>query len=89
MKRAEKIRFETENGEYTEFFVEEETRIGGVSYLLVTDSDAEEADAWILKDTSADGDPVANYEMVEDDVEHDAVAQVFAQMLEDTDLLQE
>ena len=35
----EKILFETEDGEKQEFFVEEETRVGGVDYLLVTDSD--------------------------------------------------
>ena len=39
----EKILFETEDGEKQEFFVEEETRVGGVDYLLVTDSDGEEA----------------------------------------------
>ena len=32
------------------FFVVEETRIGGVSYLLVTETEDEEADAYILKD---------------------------------------
>ena len=85
MKQREKIRFETDNGESVEFFVEEETRVGGVSYLLVADSDAEEANAFILKDVSADGDAVAEYVMVEDDVEFEAIASVFAQMMEDTD----
>lgn len=84
-----KIVFETEDGEKTEFYVEEETRIGGTDYLLVTDSDDEEANAWILKDLSADGDDCARYVMVEDDTEFTAVSGVFEQMLEDTDFRRE
>lgn len=83
-----KIYLEAEDGEKLEFFVEEETRINGTSYLLVSDSDDEdeEANAYILKDMSADGDDLAEYEMVEDEVELDAVFRVFQQMLEDVDL---
>ncbi len=85
----EKLTFTTENGENIEFFVEEETRIGGTSYLLVTDSDCEEANAYILKDLSVDGDIYARYAMVEDDTELEAVSRVFEQMLEDTDFRKE
>ncbi|MDO4621952.1 MAG: DUF1292 domain-containing protein [Eubacteriales bacterium] len=87
--KLEKIVFEAEDGTKLELYVEEETRIGGVSYLLVTDSDSDEANAYILKDLSVDGDLMGNYVMVEDDVEFDAVSRVFEQMLEDTDLLTE
>lgn len=85
----EKIYLEADDGEKLEFYVVEETRINGTSYLLVSDSDDdddEEADAYILKDMSADGDDLAEYEMVEDEVELDAVFRVFQQMLEDVDL---
>ncbi len=85
MIMKEKILFETEDGETIEFYVEEETRIGGVDYILVSDSDDEEANAYILKDLSADGDKIAQYVMVEDDVEMDAVSRIFEQMLEDVD----
>ena len=34
----EKIRFQLADGTVEEFFIEEQTRIGGVSYLLVSDS---------------------------------------------------
>lgn len=81
-----KIYLEAEDGEKLEFFVEEETRINGTSYLLVSDSDEDEANAYILKDMSADGDALAEYEMVEDEIELDAVFRVFQQMLEDVDL---
>ena len=83
MKR-EKVSFTTEDGRTEEFFVEEETRIGGMNYLLVTDSDGEEANACILKDLSEDGESTARYVIVEDDVEFDAVAGIFEQMMEDT-----
>ena len=81
----EKIIFETDDGEELELFIEEETRVNGTDYILVTDSDAEEANAYILKDISEDGDAMANFVMVEDDVEFEAVAKIFEQMLEDTD----
>ena len=79
----EKILFETEDGEKQEFFVEEETRVGGVDYLLVNDSDGEEANAYIMKDLSEDGEAEARYVMVEDDVEYEAVARIFEQMMDD------
>ncbi|MCI6995285.1 MAG: DUF1292 domain-containing protein [Oliverpabstia sp.] len=80
------IKFLTESGETVEFYVEEQTRINGVDYILVTDSEEDEADAYILKDLSADTDPEAEYVMVEDEVELEAVSKVFAQMMEDVDI---
>jgi hypothetical protein len=49
----------------------------------------DEANAYILKDLSADGDTTANYVMVEDDVEYEAVARIFEQMLDDVDFRKE
>lgn len=84
----QKIKFSFADGEdAAEFFVLEQTRIGGVNYLLVTDSEDDDADAYILKDTSADGDAEALYEMVEDDDELNAVARVFQEMLDDIELI--
>ena len=68
------------------FFVLEETRIGGVSYLLVTESEEGDSEAYILKDLSEDGDPEAKYVFVEDDRELEAVSKVFEELLEDVDL---
>ena len=82
----EKITFITEENESLTFFVEEQTRVNGIDYLLVSDSEDGEAEAYILKDVSEDTDPEAKYEFVEDDVEFDAVAKLFEQMLEDVDL---
>ena len=67
------------------FFVVEETRIAGVSYLLVTETEDDEADAYILKDLSKDGEPEANYVFVEDEAELEAVSKIFEELLEDVD----
>lgn len=82
----EKIRFQFPDGTSEEFYVEEQTRIGGKAYLLVSDSPDDEASAYILKDTSADDSPDACYEMVENEDELQAVYKVFEQMLDDVDL---
>lgn len=81
----EKIKFELTDGTTEEFYIEEQTRIGGVSYILVSDSMEDEASAYILKDVSKDTDLDACYEMVEDEDELQAVYKVFEQMLEDVD----
>lgn len=82
----EKIRFQSEDGNNIEFFVEEQTRIQGITYLLVSDSQEEEASAYILKDVSEETSPEACYVMVEEEEELQAVYKVFEQMLEDVDL---
>lgn len=83
----EKIKFTFADGEETaEFFVLEQTRVGGVDYILVTDSEEDDAEALILKDLSRDGEEEAVYEIVEDDEELIAVSKVFQEMLEDVDI---
>lgn len=84
--RMEKITFQSADGD-VEFYVEEQTTISGVSYLLVSDSQEDEANAYILKDVSKDGEEQAVYEMVEDENELAALSAVFAQMLDDTDFI--
>jgi hypothetical protein len=81
----EKIKFQAEDGTVDEFIVEEETRIGGVSYLLVSDSEGKEASAYIMKDVSEDTDAEALYVMVEDEDELQAVFKVFMEMMDDVD----
>ena len=81
----EKIKFQTEDG-IVEFFVEEQTTVAGVTYLLVSDSLDDEANAYIMKDISEEGSPEASYEMVEEEEEMIAISKVFEQMLDDVDL---
>ncbi len=82
----EKIKFTLTDDETVEFFVLEQTVIGGVSYILVTESDEDEAEALILKDLSGQGEEEALYEVVEDDEELEAVSKVFQEMLEDVEI---
>ena len=65
-------------------YVIEETQLSGVKYLLVCDSqdENEDADAFILKEVSEDNGEVI-YDVVEDDVEFDAVAKLFEELVGD------
>jgi hypothetical protein len=83
----EKIKFTFEDTkEVVEFFVLEQTRVNGSNYILVTDSEEDEAECLILKDTSAAEDTESLYEIVEDDVELSAILKVFEELLEDVDI---
>ena len=83
----EKITFiQEDTGVETEFFVLEETRLNGTDYILVADSEEEDAQALILKDLSSDGDQEAVYEIVEDERELESVLGIFEQLLEDVDI---
>lgn len=84
----EKVSFTlTDTDETTEFYVVGQTKIGDVAYILVTDSMEDGAEAMILKETAAGkGQEESIYEVVEDDVELDAISRVFAEILDDIDL---
>ena len=85
----EKIKFALSDTETVEFFVLEQTRIGGTDYILVTDMEDGDGDALILKDLSGPEDTEALYEIVSDDNEMDAVAEVFEKMLDDIEFVSE
>lgn len=83
----EKIKFTFgDTNETVEFFVLEQTRVSGSDYILVTDSEEDEAECLILKDTSKAEETEGLYEIVEDDVELQAVLKVFEELLEDVDI---
>lgn len=83
----EKIRFEDpETGDIVEFYVMEQTTINGVSYLLVTEEEDGDSDAYIMKDLSDETDEDADYVMVEDDEELDYISKIFEEMLDDVDI---
>ena len=81
----EKIKFQSEDG-IIEFFVEEQTTVAGITYLLVSDSQDDEANAYIMKDISEEGSEEASYEMVEDDSDLDYIGRIFSELLEDIDI---
>lgn len=81
-----KIIFTTEDGEKIAFYILEETTISGVNYLLVTDSDEEEADALILKEQSGEDEDETVYDVVEDEEELKAISKIFEELLEDIEI---
>lgn len=82
----EKIIFAGSEGDNIEFFVIEKTTLGGVDYMLVTESETEDADAYVLKDVSKATDADGVYEIVDDEDELQAVGQVFQALLDDIDI---
>ena len=83
MQKLEKIRFNPNGEDPVDFYVLEQTRIGGFDYILVTDFEEGDGEALILKDMSKDGDTESLYTIVSDDGELNAVAEVFENMLDD------
>lgn len=86
MARLEKITFNPGGEEAVDFYVLEQTRIGGVNYILVTDTEEDDGEALILKDISKDGEEEGVFTIVSEDEELAAVAGVFGDMLEDVEL---
>ena len=84
--KPEKIIFQPDGDDPVEFFVLEQTKIGGATYILVTDFEEGDGEALILKDLSEEGDEEARYMIVSDDNELAAVAGVFEDLLEDVKL---
>ncbi|MEF9917000.1 MAG: DUF1292 domain-containing protein [Lachnospiraceae bacterium] len=83
----EKIKFMFEDTqEEVEFFVLEQTKVNGESYILVTDSDEDDAECMILKDMAMAEDTDSLYQIVEDEVELSAVLKVFEELLEGIDI---
>lgn len=68
--------------EKIELYVLEQTCINGMNYLLVTEEEEADSDAYILKEVQAEENDVV-YEFVENDVELDAISKVFEEMLDD------
>lgn len=86
MNNEEKITLMTEDGEAVDFFVLEETRINGSSYLLVTDEAEADGECYILKDISGAEEQEAVYQFVEDEQELTDIFQIFTRLLEDMDV---
>ncbi|MBS6397044.1 MAG: DUF1292 domain-containing protein [Clostridiales bacterium] len=82
----EKLTFQEENGGTAEFYVLEQTRVNGINYLLVADSEEEDGECLILKDMSGDEDKDSLYEIVEDEQELDALLTIFEQLLDEVEI---
>lgn len=84
--REEKIIFLKNNTDEVEYYVIEQTRISGVNYLLVADSEEDDAEAMILKERSKDSESDSLYEELSEE-EVQAVLPVFESLLDDVDFI--
>lgn len=83
----EKVEFTLDTRETVSFYVLEQTMLGGIQYILVTDVEEGDGEALILKELpSEDVQEESTFEVVEDDEELSAVAAVFENLLEDVEL---
>lgn len=83
----EKITFTFEDANETvDFFVLEQTKLNGATYLLVADNESDDAECLILKETESGNEQDNLYDIVEDDNELTAVSKVFEELLEDVDI---
>ncbi len=79
-----RIKMTDENGMEVELTILEETRFNGSNYILVQESvDEDSVECTILKDISKEDEPIANYVMIEDEVEEQAVFEIFERLLEE------
>ncbi|QHQ61939.1 DUF1292 domain-containing protein [Anaerocolumna sedimenticola] len=87
-EQKNKVIFTTEDNEQVEFYILEQTKLNGITYLLVTDSDKEEEEgtAYILKDLSKEEDESALYDIVDDENELESIAKIFEELLDDIDI---
>ena len=82
----EKIIFSPDGESQVAFFVLEQTKVNGMSYILVTDSEEGDAECWIMREVSAEDSSESVYDFVEDEEELYAVSKVFEELLEDIDI---
>lgn len=92
MKSFPTIPFLTDDGEKIELAILEQTRINGINYLLVSacegdswDEDAEDAYAFLLKESESTDSEESTYEEVLDEEELISVSKIFEQLMEDLD----
>lgn len=86
--KYEKISFyDEEQDGFAEFFVMERTKLNGAEYLLATQELNQDSDGYIFKvvaeHTEEDAEITMELELVEDDMELEAVGKVFAELLSD------
>ena len=85
----EKITFiDPQTNEETEFAVEEETKLNGIKYLLVSaGQESGDCEAYILKEIKTEDDEIF-YQMVEDEVEFLALAKIFSELTDEETALE-
>lgn len=83
----DKVTFQKNETETVEYYILEQTRISGINYLLVTDTEEGDGEAIILKEISKAEDEMGGYTDDLTDKEFEAVVPIFENLLEDVDLI--
>lgn len=83
------IKFTTDDGIEIDLYAIADTKLNGKNYILVSDSEDDmEANAYILKELASDNKEVA-YDLVVDEKELNAVGEIFNELLEDVDIVED
>ncbi len=82
----EKITIDTEEGR-VELCILEQTTVGGKDYYLATEDEEGDSDAYILRDDSERDDEESSLVFVEDESELKAIGDIFASLMENTDII--
>ena len=85
----EKISLAADDNSIVDFYILDQQKLGGISYLLVADSEEGDGEALILKDTAGPLDLESIYEVVEDEREIDAVLVLFRDTLDELGIVLE
>ena len=89
MEENKKIKFTTDEGVEIELYAIADTKLNGKNYILVSDKeDGMEANAYILKELASDSKEVA-YALVDNEVEMNAVGEIFNELLDDVDIIED
>ena len=84
----EKIRLiPTDSAEEEEFYVLDQAKLGGKTYLLVTDEEEGDGMCMILRDDAGSDEEESLYAVVDDDNELSALMILFQDKLEDLGIL--
>ena len=80
MKQGEQMVFANDLGEEGVFYVQAATVLGGVHYILVTETEDLAGDAYIMKQSEETEEEIT-FDMVDDEDELDALADVFEELI--------
>ncbi len=79
--------FTQEDGKEIEYYVLAEAKVGQNSYLLCTEEEEGDAEAFVLKAVPGeDDDESILYETVEDEKELEKAVEAFSEILDDVDI---
>ena len=78
---------DSETNETVAFYVLAETSVNGQTYLLVTEEEDGDADAFIMRQVSSEDLDEVDYEFVEEEDVLEALSKIFVELLEDTEVI--